>query len=119
MYTFAHVEIPVANLKRAATFYAALFHWKFEPFYGDDYLLIVTPDGQEIGGLTQVSEVPCSDQYFTYVEVGDIERTMQIAESLGGRVVRPKTELPGNYGAYAVVQSPDGYCIGLWTKAAV
>ena len=48
--------------------------------------------------------------------MGDIEKTLTLAKSLGGKVIKPRTELPGNHGSYAVIQAPDGYNFGIWAK---
>ena len=116
MYTFAHIELPVLDLKRGADFYSALFHWKFETLFGDDYLMIHSAEGAEIGGLSRVDEIPYINGFWNYVEVGDIEKTLTLAKSLGGKVIKPRTELPGNHGSYAVIQAPDGYNFGIWAK---
>jgi uncharacterized protein len=117
MYTFAHVEIPVSNLKQASTFYGALFHWKFHELFGDDYLLIQTPDGQYIGGLSRVNAIPVVDEFYAYVEVEDVDAALKLSEKLGGQVIRPKTELPEGFGVYGIFQSPDGYRMGVWAKS--
>lgn len=117
MFTFAHVEIPVLNLKQAATFYGALFHWQFKQFYGDDYLLFATPDGQYIGGISRVGQIPVIDEFYIYVEVPDVDAALAMAEKLGGQVIRPKTELPEGFGMYGIFQSPDGYRMGVWMKS--
>jgi hypothetical protein len=117
MYTFAHVEIPVLNLKQASTFYGALFHWKFREFFGEDYLLVLSPAGESIGGLSRVKAVPVVDEFYTYVEVEDVDSTLTLAEKLGGQVIRPKTELPEGFGAYGIFQCPDGYRLGVWSKS--
>jgi predicted enzyme related to lactoylglutathione lyase len=116
MYTFAHVEIPALDLRKAASFYGALFQWKFQPFYGDDYLMIYAPDGTEIGGLTRVDDVPYINGFWNYVEVDDVDRIVELAQNLGGKIVRPKGELPDDHGFYAVIQAPDGYNLGVWVK---
>jgi predicted enzyme related to lactoylglutathione lyase len=117
MHTFAHVEIPVLNLKQASTFYGALFHWKFREFYGDDYLMVELPSGESIGGLSRVKAVPVIDGFYTFVEVEDVGSSLALAERLGGQVIRPRTELPEGFGAYGVFQSPDGYRMGVWAKS--
>ena len=116
MHAFAHVEIPVLDMERAVTFYAPLFSWKFQRLFGDDYLLFGTGDGNFIGGLTKVSEIPSLSGFYNYVEVEDIDSTLAKAERLGGRVRRLKTELPEGMGSYALIDSPDGYPIGIWSK---
>jgi predicted enzyme related to lactoylglutathione lyase len=117
MYTFAHVEIPVLNLKQAGTFYGALFHWKFREFYGEDYLMVMSRDGEYIGGLSRVNAVPVVDGFYTYVEVEDVDASLALVEKLGGHVIRPRTDLPERFGAYGIFQSPDGYRMGVWAKS--
>ncbi len=117
MFTFAHVEIPVTDMEKAVTFYAPLFNWKLSKLFGDDYLLISTAEDEYIGGLSKIREMPEISGFHNYVEVEDIEITLAKAERLGGRVMRLKTELPEGFGHYAIVQSPDGYSIGIWTKS--
>lgn len=116
MYTFAHVEIPTTDLNRAVSFYHALFEWKFDHFYGEDYRMISTSEGVQVGGLTLVKEIPRIVDFYNYVEVKDVETAMVRAERAGGIIIRPKTELPAGHGAYAVIQCPDGYRIGVWAK---
>jgi len=116
MHTFVHVEIPTTDLKKAMSFYGPLFNWRFEQFYGDDYMMIFTGDGVQVGGLTKIKEVPLLEHHYSYVEVPDVAATMARAESLGGTVIRPLTELPGGLGAYSVIQCPDGHRIGVWSK---
>ena len=118
MYTFAHIELPVLDLQRGAEFYGALFGWKYERLFGNDYLMIRTAEGQEIGGLSRVDGIPQILGYWNYIEVPDIEKTAKQAQSLGGKIVQAKTELPNNYGSYAVIQAPDGYNLGIWQKPA-
>jgi uncharacterized protein len=36
------------------------------------------------------------------------------AEALGGRRLVPPTELPGDFGKFAVFADPDGIPVGLW-----
>jgi uncharacterized protein len=117
MYTFAHVELPTTDLALASKFYGALFHWTFKTFYTDDYQLIYV-DGEAIGGLTQVHEMPPANEYFNYVEVADIDQTLIEAEPLGGKMLRPKSELPAGMGWYAILRTPDGYHLGIWQKVA-
>jgi uncharacterized protein len=116
MYSFAHVELPTTDLKVASDFYGKLFHWTFETFYTADYLLVFS--GKEaIGGLSQVHEMPPANEAFNYVEVPDIEQLLAKAETLGGKTLRPRSELPGGMGAYAILRTPDGYHLGIWQKA--
>jgi predicted enzyme related to lactoylglutathione lyase len=116
MHTFVHVEIPTLNTEKAAKFYGGLFGWKTEAMPGMDYLMISTADGQMIGGITPAENFPHNDSYINYIEVADIEQTLKKAVSLGGTAAMSKTPLPPPNGFIGKVISPDGYCIGLWSK---
>jgi predicted enzyme related to lactoylglutathione lyase len=116
MHTFAHIEIPTLNLDKAMSFYTGLFQWKYQPFFGDDYRLIVTDRGEMIGGLTRVDEIPFLEGFWNYIEVDNVDHALALAQTLGGRVIRPRSELPDNFGVYGVLQSPDGYNFGVWEK---
>jgi uncharacterized protein len=116
VYTFEHVEIPTTDIRKAAKFYSALLQWKLEKFYGDDYLMIHTPDDTIIGGLTQVKEVHYQEEFTIYVGVPDVTEMLQRAVALGAKIVREKTELPDNHGFYGKIKTPDGYCLGLWSR---
>jgi predicted enzyme related to lactoylglutathione lyase len=48
--------------------------------------------------------------------VEDIGEHLAKAESLGGKVVVPKVNIPG-YGSFAWLSDPDSNVIGLWTPA--
>lgn len=116
MHTFAHIELPALDLRKATEFYGPLFNWKFRKFYGDDYYLISTADGALIGGMTKISEIPRISGFYNYVEVEDVDAALRKAERLGGTVSRLKSELPEGMGSYGVILSPDGYPLGVWQK---
>lgn len=116
MNTFAHIEIPTLDLRKATEFYGPLFNWKFRKFYGDDYLMISTSEGNAVGGLTRVSEIPRISGFYNYVEVEDVDAALRKAERLGGTVSRLKSDLPEEMGSYGIILSPDGYSFGVWQK---
>jgi len=118
MHTFAHIELPALNLAREAEFYTALFGWKFFANFGDGYLLFGNSDEEIVGGLSQVAEIPHIEGFHNYVEVVDIEAALAKAGRIGGQTTTPRTELPGGFGAYAVIRTPDGYSIGIWQRAS-
>jgi predicted enzyme related to lactoylglutathione lyase len=51
-----------------------------------------------------------------YVEVDDLEATLERAEALGGRTVVPALEFPGM--AFAMFDDPDGLLVGLMRAGA-
>ena len=116
MFGFAHVELPALNLEREGKFYAAIFNWKLQDFYGNDYRMIVTPDGDMIGGLTKVLKIHFAEDYVNFVEVENVDKTIAAAEKIGGSRVGETKELPEGMGFYGKIKTPDGYCIGVWAK---
>jgi predicted enzyme related to lactoylglutathione lyase len=48
------------------------------------------------------------------VKVEDLETFLARAESLGGQRLVPPTDLPGDYGRFAIFADPDGNAVGLW-----
>jgi predicted enzyme related to lactoylglutathione lyase len=49
--------------------------------------------------------------------VEDINGTLKKAESLGAKTERAKTEISGGHGFFAIVKDPQGYYLGIWSKA--
>ena len=49
-----------------------------------------------------------------YVHVDDLDAYLDRAERLGGRRVVPPTDLPDDYGRFAIFTDPDGNAVGLW-----
>jgi predicted enzyme related to lactoylglutathione lyase len=49
-----------------------------------------------------------------YMRVDDLDEYLDRAEKLGGQRLVPPTELPGDFGRFAVFTDPDGNQVGLW-----
>ncbi len=48
------------------------------------------------------------------MKVDDLDAYLARAEELGGRRLVPPTQLPGDFGWFAVFADPDGNPVGLW-----
>lgn len=109
-----HWEIPSTDLAKSTEFYAALFGWKMQSWSGD-YVMFDVEDGIG-GGIAKVDKIPepCID---VYISVEDIPAALTLAETLGAKVERPKTEIGGGMGFYAYLRDPCGCRIGIWAKA--
>jgi predicted enzyme related to lactoylglutathione lyase len=108
-----HLEIMGKDAPRLQKFYADLFTWKVgEPsgpefgFYAqvaDGSSGLPVGIGQEPGGGTRTT---------AYVQVPDLQATLDQAVALGGKVVVPPTEIPGVV-TFAQFSDPEGNVIGL------
>ena len=109
-----HWEIGGHDLEALSGFYEQLFGWS-PVFAGEDYRLVV-PDEGVGGGLMR-----CRDEappYVTvYVQVDDLDATLQQAKDLGGPVLLAPTPVPG-IGAIAMFQDPEGNAVGILRPAS-
>jgi len=107
-----HVDIPVSDLDKAASFYSDLFGWKIAEAPGyEGYPMWQAPNEISGGGLA-----PRSDDFTqprSYVEVDSIEETLEKATANGAKVVLGKTDI-SETSWWAVLEDPDGNSIGLY-----
>jgi len=120
-----HFEIPFDDKKRAMKFYEAAFGWKLTDMGAEmNYVMAETaPVGEDRrpkepgainGGLFQrPKEAP---HPVMYVGVSSVDEALEKAQAAGGKVVTPKTPIPG-MGAYARVADPEGNVLGLFESA--
>jgi uncharacterized protein len=104
-------------------FYGQLFGWTFRRAFdepgselGRDYW-IVERDGQGIGGLQPTLPDAAAPQAGVrlYVEVSDLEATIESAARLGATVERQRVFLGSDDFWFANVRDPQGISLGLWT----
>ena len=113
-HTIVHVEISAKDLAAASKFYAELFGWEIQPMPEMNYATF-SPGKEEVGGgFNPVSEENPAGTVLVYIDTEDIEASLAKAESLGGKTLVPKTEIPG-MGWFAVFSDLTGNSIGLYT----
>jgi predicted enzyme related to lactoylglutathione lyase len=121
MAKVVHFEIPFDNKARAMKFYADAFDWKLTDMPQMDYVMAqsVAVDEQQRpnepgainGGLfKRPGDAPHPT---VYVGVDSIEEALKKVGKAGGKVVTPKTPIPG-MGAYARVADTEGNVIGIF-----
>lgn len=108
----AFFEVISANAERARKFYAERFDWQVDadPAMGG-YALVDTGGG--IGGGIGPSTGPGDTGVKIYTRVDDLDARLDRAERLGGRRLVPPTDLPGDFGRFAIFADPDGNQVGL------
>ena len=112
----AFFEVISPDHERAQKFYGELFGWQVaaDPAMGG-YGLVDTGAGEDaIGGGIGPSSAPGDAGVKIYVRVDDLEAFLDRAERLGGRRLLPPTDLPGEFGRFAIFTDPDGNQVGLW-----
>lgn len=118
---FSWVDLAAYDVAAARGFYESLFGWTTVdvdthggPPYAQFYL-----DGQRVAGLGQMPEemkaqgVP--PVWSTYINVDDIQQTVQKATELGGQVTMPVMPIL-DFGWMTFIQDPSGGNVGLWQK---
>ncbi|MHB8646338.1 MAG: VOC family protein, partial [Thermomicrobiales bacterium] len=93
-HVIAHVDISANNQEEAGKFYESLFGWKIQPVPQMNYTMFAAEAGPG-GGFAQVGEgMANAGQVLIYVSTDDIDASLAKVESLGGKTVLPKTEIP-------------------------
>ncbi len=116
MPTITHFLIPAEDTERAKKFYTELFGWKIEKLPGPmEYYEIstTTQDGEVgLGGGMAKKENP-GETITDYIDVPSVDECIVKVEKFGGRVVLPKTAVPG-FGYVAMCLDTENNTFGLW-----
>jgi predicted enzyme related to lactoylglutathione lyase len=108
-----HIEFSAHDREAAGKFYSDLFGWKISQMPEMDYATFET--GNNLGGgLNPVSENYPAGTTLVYIGTDDIEASLAKAESLGGKIITHKTEIPQT-GWFGLFTDPTGNMIGLYT----
>ena len=113
-HNIVHIEIPAANVAKAAEFYNKLFGWQVTVDEKFNYSMWepALPPG---GGFSPLGEDVKPGDVLIYVDSDDIEADLKQAEALGATSVRLKTEIPG-IGWFGIFKDPTGNMIALYTS---
>ena len=120
MFNIVHFEIPADNVERAQKFYSELFGWKIKKFTGSSPHGILVDhgrrrkrrDGRPGRRDDAAADAPATDHHCILT----CHRSMNTwirSRGLGGKVVVPKTAIPG-MGYFAVCLDPENNGFGLW-----
>lgn len=109
-------EVMGENGARLQSFYRELFGWKIDAGNPMKYGMVEAVNGRGIpGGVGQLGENPQPKVTF-YVSTGSIEESLARASGLEGKVLMPRTELPGGT-ILGMLADPEGNAIGLVEEA--
>ena len=119
-HPIVHIEIPATDAKTAGKFYSDLFDWKMEHDPNLNYVQF-TAEGGPGGGFAPLGQGDPNGfevkpgNVLIYIDTDDIEGTLARVESLGGKILVPKSEIP-TVGWYGFFTDPTGNPIGLYTS---
>ena len=104
-----HFEIYGKDAGKLQKFYADLFDWEIHADNPMNYGMVHTgaEDKGIGGGIAQGDR-----RVNIVVEVDDLQKYLETAESLGGKTVTPPTEIPGVV-TFAEFSDPEGNVIGM------
>jgi uncharacterized protein len=105
-----HVEWGTADPDSLQKFFKELFGWDFYPFTPQYHIYLPAEGGVSVGINKSDKLVPGQSPNAS-VRVVDIDAVLKKAESLGGKIVVPKTQMDNS--AFAFITAPDGNLIGL------
>jgi uncharacterized protein len=104
-----HFEIGCRDKAATEQFYSALFDWKLAPM--GPATMIETGSPGIAGHISSLGHEPHQFTHF-YVQVDDLQATLDKVGELGGKTLVPPVEIPT--GAFAWFADPEGNTVGLW-----
>ena len=113
-YPIVHVEFSTKDREADGSFYSELFGWQVTQMPEMNYATFETQEGVG-GGLNPVTDQYPAGTVTVYVGTEDIDATLSKAEKLGGKILVPKSEIPG-VGWFAFFIDRSGNKIGLYTQ---
>ena len=109
-----HFEIHGKDSDEMQSFYSSLFGWKIDANNPMNYGIVET--GGEGGINGGIAAGTGHNGVMVYVAVDDLQAYLDKAESLGGKIIMPVTEIP-NTVTLAIFSDVDGNNIGLVKSA--
>jgi predicted enzyme related to lactoylglutathione lyase len=116
---FVWHELMTTDTDAASDFYSRVVPWKAEDSGMPSYSLWMSGKVRA-GGLMAL---PADDgsatppHWIIYVGTPDVDATVEAAEKLGGKVLKPASDIP-NVGRFAVLSDPQGAAFAVFTPAS-
>ena len=119
---FAWIEIPVADMERAISFYETVFSMKLKPMDFGGLLMAWFPNaGEDAPGATgtliqQETYIPSQEGPLVYFNCEDVQNELNRVEAAGGKLYQPKTQISPEHGYMAVIIDTEGNRIALYSR---
>lgn len=115
-----HFEIAGPDGPALQRFYRDLFDWNVEAqgeefgFYG----IVQWNEGGIGGGIIQTQEGMPSNYVTAYIQVDDLQATLDKIAAAGGASLMPPMEIDPSVGSVAMFTDPANNCMGLYSQPA-
>ena len=114
-HPIVHLELSATDPAAASRFYADLFGWKIEHNAEFDYYIFSGEGGPRGGFVKPDGKDHKAGDVIVYIDTDDIDATLKSVVALGGRILQPKTAIPG-VAWYALFADPTGNRLGVYTR---
>jgi uncharacterized protein len=114
MNRVVHFELAAEDPNRAVKFYEDVFGWKIQKWDGPmDYWLVMTGN-KDIPGINGgiMKKGDTKQLTINTIDVSSIDEMIKKIVNLGGKVIQPRTEIPG-VGFHAYAKDTEGNIFGL------
>jgi uncharacterized protein len=114
---FVWHELMTTDTDAASDFYSDVVPWKAEDSGMPSYSLWMSGKYRS-GGLMALPEDQSATppHWIIYIGTPDVDETVAAAEKLGGKVLKPASDIP-NVGRFAVLSDPQGAAFAVFTPA--
>ena len=106
---FVWYDLMTSDVKGAQAFYSEVIGWGVKP--DDDGYTMWTAGEVPLGGVMQLPEeaakMGAPPHWMAYTAVDDVDAISKKVEQLGGKVMKPGTDIP-KVGRFAVLADPQG-----------
>lgn len=111
-HPIVHIEFSAKDREAAAQFYNQVFGWEIQHMPEMNYSTFMC-DEKLGGGFNPISEENPAGTVMVYIQAEDIEATLADIEAHGGKMILPKSEIPG-VGWFAFFTDPTGNQVALY-----
>jgi len=117
---FVWHELMTTDVTAGLKFYKKVVGWKSEAMKGGmPYELLLARVGPVAGAMAlpeEAKRMGAPPSWMTYIGTPDVDDTAREAESLGARILRAPSDIPG-IGRFAILQDPQGAAFAIYRAA--
>jgi predicted enzyme related to lactoylglutathione lyase len=118
-HRFVWYDLMTTDPAKGTEFYTQLIGWGTQAWEGPMPYEMWTNEGKPLGGVMELPEDAkkggAPPHWLAYVNVDDVDATVEQATGLGANVLVPGTEIP-NAGKFAVLMDPQGAAFAVFSS---